>query len=82
VIGPGGKRPYTFKSYLNGSHRELQVHAFLKHYGAVPAATIRFTDPTIDRHGILTLDLNKVEELIGSSRKKVGESEEMIGIGS
>lgn len=54
---PNDLRPFTFKTYRNGSHRELQIHAFCVAYESVPTETIAFVNPTVDQNNILNLDL-------------------------
>jgi hypothetical protein len=64
------RHPYTLRTYRNGSHREVQINGFLRHYNAATTRTIRYLNPEIDNWGVLVLDMNQVEPVAAPKRRK------------
>src|SRR5688572_19240736 len=50
---------FPLKQRDNHSYRFIHAGSFCSHFGIDPEASVAFNDITVDKHGILTLELSK-----------------------
>jgi hypothetical protein len=70
----GDVRPFPVAPHPKGSHYHIHAAKFCRHYGIELKRHIRFAEPWFDTNGILVLQLNYTEPVVGRDRRsKVAE---------
>jgi hypothetical protein len=59
---------FPLKQRDNHSYRFIHTGAFCSHFGINPEATMQFNDVTIDKEGIMTLELAKATKITRGAR--------------
>lgn len=73
AAGPGDMKPFPLKAHPKGSHHSIQARPFCRHNGILPPEAVRFTEPELDRDGILILSLHRTEPVAPKKRMKRDE---------
>ncbi len=73
AAGKSDAKPFPVKSHPKGSHHLVYAKPFCRRFGIRPAAAIRFSDPEIDRDGIMILSLQDCEPVVPKVRRRKDE---------